>query len=655
VFTCVRRLAMAYRLMHEDAKAEPLLRKSLEQRLKVRQEMFTVLGERQQLRFESRRRTSLDAYLALSSVLPIDATQVYRYVLDSKGAVMIHQTLVRMERRHSELSHLANELLDVDTRLAHLSFVTAEPAGRANLMRELNTLTDRKDVLERTLAEKSTVFREARRAAKPDAERLRKLMPGGTALIDIVAYVDQCVWDQSGKSPSVQQRIAAFVVRRDFPIVRVELGPAAPIANAIKRWRDAFGQASESNDDPKDADQELRRLVWKPLEPHLKGAETILYSPDGVLCQLPLGALPGERPDSFLIEERSFVLVPAPQLLLHQNSPARESLTAGEAPELSTLAVNTPLLVGNVDFDAQTSSASLTTSTSGETRSAARHAVRGTRTAADVFPPLPGTASEIEAIGALYQSTFPGRLPTVLTGARADEQTVRTEAPRHRWIHLATHGFFQSSDNPSGRGDRSQSERTPGWLVDDTNDVRNLHPGLLSGVALAGANRGLKAAAQSSADVDRAADDGILTALDVEALDLADVELVVLSACETGRGKSQRGEGIVGLQRAFHIAGAKNVIATQWRIDDETTAALMRLFYRKLWVEKKRPERALREAQLAILDHPELCTELARSRGPNFSKAATLAESPAPRTVGKRTSPRLWAAFVISAASMNGE
>jgi CHAT domain-containing protein/tetratricopeptide (TPR) repeat protein len=665
VFSCIHRLALSYRFMHEDAKAEPMLRKSLEQKLNNRQDMFAVLGERQQLQFESHRHASLDAYLALSSVLPIDATQVYRYVLDSKGAVMIHQTLVRMERRHSELSRLAKELLGVDTRLAHLSFVTPEPSGRANLMRELNSLTERKDELERTLAEKSTLFREARRAAKPDAERLRGLMPAGTALIDIVAYLDQCAWQKDKKSPSTQHKIAAFIVRRDSPIVRVELGPAAPIADALKRWRAPFGQAAENNDDTQEADQELRRLVWKPLEPHLKGAETILYSPDGDLCQLPFGALPGERPDSYLIEERSFVLVPAPQLLLHsgpkkivlerQSTPTREGAAAGKTSELSALAVNTPLLVGNVDFDAQTSLPIPLAGTSGETRASVGRNVRGTRTAKDVFPPLPGTFSEIEAIAALFQSAFEGAQPTVLTGARASEQTVRTEAARHRWVHLATHGFFQSGDNPSGRANRSRRERTPGWLIDDTNDVRNLHPGLLSGIALAGANRGLKAAAQPSSDVNKVADDGLLTALDVEALDLADVELVVLSACETGLGKSQRGEGTVGLQRAFHIAGAKYVIASQWRIDDESTSALMRLFYRKLWVEKKRPERALREAQLAILDHPELCSELARSRGPNFSKAVTLAESSTPRTVGKRTSPSLWAAFVLSTASLSSE
>ncbi len=81
----------------------------------------------------------------------------------------------------------------------------------------------------------------------------------------------------------------------------------------------------------------------------------------------------------------------------------------------------------------------------------------------------------------------------------------------------------------------------------------------------------------------------------------------------------------------------------------------MRLFYLKLWSEKKRPEQALREAQLAILDHPELCTKLARSRGPNFSQAVTLAESAAPRTLGKRANPRLWAAFVLSTASVGDE
>jgi CHAT domain-containing protein len=130
-------------------------------------------------------------------------------------------------------------------------------------------------------------------------------------------------------------------------------------------------------------------------------------------------------------------------------------------------------------------------------------------------------------------------------------------------------------------------------------------------------------------------------------LDLERTELVVLSACETGRGETAGGEGVLGLQRAFQIAGAKNVVASLWVIDDEATVALMRLFYHKLWNEKKPPAIALREAQLALLHHPEQIKSFA-TRGPNFSKLTDLPDGGIVKKSTLTASPRLWAAFVIA-------
>ena len=103
--------------------------------------------------------------------------------------------------------------------------------------------------------------------------------------------------------------------------------------------------------------------------------------------------------------------------------------------------------------------------------------------------------------------------------------------------------------------------------------VVGFHPGLLSGLALAGANR----------PPEPGQDDGILTAPEVAELDLAGVELVALSACETGLGESAGGEGLLGLQRAFQEAGVGSVVASLWSVDDAATRALMERFYQNLW------------------------------------------------------------------------
>jgi CHAT domain-containing protein len=140
----------------------------------------------------------------------------------------------------------------------------------------------------------------------------------------------------------------------------------------------------------------------------------------------------------------------------------------------------------------------------------------------------------------------------------------------------------------------------------------------------------------------------VLTALEVVGLDLRNVDLVVLSACETGLGRVAGGEGVLGLQRAFQLAGAKNVLASLWTVDDRATAALMRLFYYKLWVDKRAAALALREAQLALLHHPEQIESLATTRGPDFSKTVKLVDHGKSTPRAKTASPRLWAAFIIS-------
>jgi CHAT domain-containing protein len=174
----------------------------------------------------------------------------------------------------------------------------------------------------------------------------------------------------------------------------------------------------------------------------------------------------------------------------------------------------------------------------------------------------------------------------------------------------------------------------------------------LSGIALAGANGGSHPEVGFNSSSGKEADDGVLTALEVAGLDLRNVDLVVLSACETGLGRVAGGEGVLGLQRAFQLAGAKNVVASLWKVDDRATVALMRVFYHKLWVERKPAAVALREAQLALLRHPEQIELLATTRGPNFDKTVKLVDHGQRTSKAPTSSPRVWAAFMVSGTGM---
>ena len=131
-------------------------------------------------------------------------------------------------------------------------------------------------------------------------------------------------------------------------------------------------------------------------------------------------------------------------------------------------------------------------------------------------------------------------------------------------------------------------------MTESATRLTGLHPGLLSGLVLAGANR-------PPGEEDHR-DDGYLTASEVTLLDLSGVDLVVLSACETGLGRPQSGEGLLGLRRAFHMAGADTVVSSLWSVEDESTSELMQGFYRNLLVAGMGRQEALRAAKLEMLD-----------------------------------------------------
>lgn len=117
---------------------------------------------------------------------------------------------------------------------------------------------------------------------------------------------------------------------------------------------------------------------------------------------------------------------------------------------------------------------------------------------------------------------------------------------------------------------------------------------LRCGLALAGANR--REAMQGREDVD----DGILTGMEIAGLDLWGTKLVVLSACQTGLGDVQQGEGVMGLRRAFLLAGARRVLATLWMVPDRETQLLMSDFINR-WETGNSAVDALRESQLAMI------------------------------------------------------
>ena len=170
------------------------------------------------------------------------------------------------------------------------------------------------------------------------------------------------------------------------------------------------------------------------------------------------------------------------------------------------------------------------------------------------IPRLVATRKEAEGILAVAPSSTGLQ---ALDFAASRSLAMSGELRDYRIIHFATHGI-----------------------------VNNQHPGL-SGVLL------------SMFDEDGTSTNGFLRLHDIYNLELP-AELVVLSACNSALGKPVDGEGLVGIVRGFMYAGAKRVVASLWKVDDEATGDLMRHFYQGMFSEQQTPSAALRQAQLAM-------------------------------------------------------
>ena len=540
-----------------------------------------------------------------------------------------------LQRRQAELFHQAaadpaarrdiETWRDVRGQLARLLLATADGRDHPERLARLQQLTAEKERLERQLAEAIPEFARHQALERSPHTKLVEVLPEHTVVLDLASYTrfeqDPQIKGKKGKrrTPSY----IGFVLAKGRPVRAVDLGPAAPIDEAVRTWREAIKRRQASP-----AAEIIRRLVWEPLARQFApDTTTVVLALDGRLTAVPWAALPGDKPGTVLLEQYALATVPhAPFLLDRLTAPAPPTDDRGIL-----------LAVGGVAYDQapkpvedEKTKLELLAALPAETA----------RGRGDGWRELPGTLDELNAVTQLAGS----RTVVRLEGAGAGTAQLLRELPRARWAHIATHGFFADPSIPSVlRPDPKLFSSIGRERVGA--GLRN--PLVLSGLVLAGANR-------PSADVDGSTRDdlGILTAEAIAGLPLQDLELVVLSACETGLGLVGGGEGVFGLQRAFHLAGAHNVVASLWRVDDQATAALMAIFYDQLWRQHKPPIEALRTAQLTLYRHPELIGELAKARGtPDFGKLVQRPE-PGPDhgqpAATERAPIEQWAAFVLS-------
>jgi len=318
------------------------------------------------------------------------------------------------------------------------------------------------------------------------------------------------------------------------------------------------------------------RLIH-PLLGSLADKDKIYIAADGMLNLLPFETLT-ENGERYLIENYECIYLTSGRDLLK------------DKPDISG---HEAFVMADPDFMVDPISLPVLATSESETMFAARSNVATPECLGSMFSPLPMTRHEGISVAKLLGQSRLYDI-TYLESAQAREGVLKNLDQAPSILHIATHGYFcEEAENP--------------FLS---------NPLLRSGLILAGANLTIGGMNEGN----DGGEDGILTAMEVSGLNLIGTDLVVMSACKTGIGDVQNGEGVFGLRRAFQHAGAKSVIMSMFAVPDESTSELMERFYEN-WLSGQSKSSALRSASLSILNER--------------------------RSTSKSTHPLFWGGFIL--------
>jgi CHAT domain-containing protein/Tfp pilus assembly protein PilF len=561
------------------AQAKPLYQRAIDNVFEQFQYGFTYMTEKERLGFLSTVSGDFPGYFSFVHRYheqdPSLIGSMYDVLLWEKGFIagsianMRHQVEASGD---AEALKLLGQLTEKRSEIAAL--LNTKPADSELWRKQVDKLRAEAAEIEKALVARSSAFATQKTLDRATWQQVRDALRPGEAAVEFVRF------QYHDKKWSGTDYYVALVLT---PETKVEpqyifLGDSKQIeGDAIKSFQKAV-RTRGFEEEPVETTipgAQAYAAIWKPLEPALAGKTRVYLSADGALNEIPLGIIPA--PDGKLLME-SYDL----RLL----SSTKDILRAAPAR-----AANTGLLVGDPLFD-------LTE----EQQTAAMQKLKSQGPAApqrkpdpmlpldarsrdmgkgSALPRLPGTGAEVSAIANLMRSN--GWKTSVYTENLALKRVVE-QSVSPRIVHLATHGFFLPDQKI--KNDAALTETAQASGIED--------PMLRSGLFFAGANRTL--AGKPSPE---GLDNGVLTAMEAGNLNLTGTELVVLSACNTGQGDVQSGEGVFGLRRAFEEAGAQSILMSLWSVPDEETQELMKSFYSK-WLSGTEKHEALRLAQLEV-------------------------------------------------------
>lgn len=522
-------LASLYASTGQYEKAEECLLQTTAIRTRYLESVFSILSEKEK---ENYLANNLSLVETDNSLLYLQAKRSAALTKNNLELQLFLKALALTQTRN--MREIISASPDSNLRLAFRRWESLKKTLAAQYSLPLASRTLKTDSLEAKAEklEKELVRKVAGfdAALEVPVEQLREKLSSKEAAIEFVAF------NFFNKKWTDSILYVAYIIRKDvkdpvfIPLCEEkQLGrffsPAGGAATVKTIYR---SEVVDEDEQPAISGDSLYALVWKPLIPYLDGIKKISYSPAGLLHKVAFHALPAG--DSTLLMDH---------FELNQYVSLRQRIFPGQEQRKNRRTV----LFGDCRFD---------------NKDLQQPEIRG-------WKPLPGTAEEIGYIRNIFeQKKLQVSLFTQHAATEEEFKSLSGHSPAI--LHLATHGFFLSDPEKRKKEGFAADERNVFTIADN--------PLQRSGIVLAGANLSWNGQPPVA---DR--EDGIVTAYETAQMDLSGTELVVLSACETALGDIKGNEGVFGLQRAFKMAGARNMILSLWKVPDAETAEMMKIFY----------------------------------------------------------------------------
>ncbi len=544
------KLAQVHYINGDLSKVESILSETTAAYLEYTKIYFPTLSEEEKANFWAKIKKDFEFYNTVAADFQLEKPKylenMYDFALATKSLLLNSSIKTRnaiLNSGDSTLIGLFEDWLEKKEFLTSTLSRSDEELAEDEI--NINDIKDEISQLEKELSEKSSDFAETFEYELYSWNDVRKVLNDNEAAVEIVRYRE---FDKDFDEQKV--RYAALIVTTD-----TKKNPTLVMLDNGNDLENKFFTLQRNSVKFKLEDKLSYLNYWRPIATAIGNRDVIYVSPDGIYNQINIEALMMDD-GRYVIDKQNVRIVNSTKALAINRSKEARKAEESTSTELNAM------LFGNPEYYTNNNVA----------------VSEATGSKKKVIPQLPGTEREVTIISDLLKNQ--GWKANTYIGEAASEDAIKA-ANNYKLLHIATHGFF----------DEEEKQKTDRFsLFEEDNPLER------SGLLAKGGGDVLLEASDKNYNLN----DGILTAYEAMNLNFDETELIVLSACETGRGEIQQGEGVFGLQRSFLVAGADAMIMSLFQVSDEVTEKLMTEFY-KQWIEQKREKReAFNLAQKAV-------------------------------------------------------